>query len=112
MKMLTINEAARALKVSRLLLSRAVERGEIASMPLGARRVIDLDAARAYLGRRREAGVGVDALSTATGLTVGAIRRGVAEGWIPHWRDGRTLRFDVAAVCDAINRRMQGASET
>jgi len=112
MKMVTVAEAAKALGVSRPRLTRALDAGKIPSMPLGCRRVVELETARAYFDSQRSAGVGMDALMTATGLKAGAIRRGMREGWIPYWRDeGTRLRYDLDAVYAAIDRRMQGNSE-
>lgn len=111
MKMATINEVARAVGMSRQRVSRAIDAGALPVLRLGNRRMVDLEEAEKYFAIKRSDGIGVDALSTATGLSAGAIRQGVRDGWIPHWKYGRYLRFDKDAVFAAIQKRIESSDE-
>ncbi|MDD3212189.1 MAG: helix-turn-helix domain-containing protein [Eubacteriales bacterium] len=109
--MATINEVARAVGMSRQRVTRAIDAGALPVLKLGKRRMIDLEEAEKYFAIKRSDGIGIDALSTATGLTVSAIRRGIQEGWIPHWKYGRNLRFDREQVFSAIQKRIESSDE-
>ena len=111
MNMRTISEAARALEVSRQRISRAIAAGELHALRMGKRDLVDMDEARPWLDAKRRDGIGVDAVSTATGLTVCAIRQAVRDGWLPSWKDGRGLRFDLTEVFAAMDARMRGNNE-
>lgn len=106
MKLLPIAEVAKEIGWSRQQVVRAIEDGELKPLILGSKRMVDLDKARELAKRAADEGIGIDALSTLTGLTVGAIRTGIAEGWIPCWRKGRAWRFDGQQVIDAIMKRI------
>lgn len=111
MKKLPISEIVtglRDLDVSAYAVREAISAGDLRVLPLGAKRLIDLEEARAYFTAKRRPGIGIDALSTATGLRVSAIRRGVRDGWIPCERRGRALWFDLEQVMQAIEARMIG----
>lgn len=105
MKFKTIRDAAEALGVSEERLRRAVRAGEVPSMKLGNRSVVDIDAAAGIL--RSVQGVSIDEVSRETGLSVSAIRRGIREGWIPCEKPGKAFVFDMDAVREAIYARMQ-----
>lgn len=114
MKMLPSGEIAKQLSgmgVMRHQVIRAMNAGELRYLPLGGRRLIDLDEARAYFSARQEAkkarGVGIDAVSGRTGMSVSAIRKGVHDGWIPCRKNGRALCFDLDEVFAAIEARME-----
>ena len=107
MKMLPISDIAKELGWSRQKVIRALDRGELKALCIGTKRVIDIEQARELAQKQAREGIGIDALSTLTGLAVGAIRQGVSEGWIPHWRAGRAFRFDGDEVIAAIVRRIE-----
>ncbi len=112
MKMATISEAARTLKVSRQRIKRAIGTGALPTLMVGSRALINLDAARTHFGEVPANTVSIRELSEATGLTVRAIRDGIADGWLPWVRDGRAKRFVPDEVCAAIDARMQGPEKT
>jgi len=105
-KMMPIGEAAMELGISRGRLRRAIDAGEIPVLTLNVKQLVDMDAAARVVATWASDGVGIDAVSTATGLPKYLIRQGAREGWIPHWTNGRWLRFDLAAVLAAIERRI------
>ena len=114
MKMLPSGEIAKQLSdlgVARHQVIRAMNAGELRYLPLGGRRLIDLEEARVYFTDRQEDrkahGVGIDAVSGRTGMSVSAVRKGVRDGWLPCRKIGRTLRFDIDEVFAAIEARME-----
>ena len=106
-----VAEAAKTLGIARSRLNRLIGEGRVRTLTLGTKRLVDIEVAKETLDEIRKEGIGIDAISTATGLSVSAIRRGVREGWIPHWLNGRWLRFDEATVCTAIQRRIEEQSK-
>ena len=107
MKLLAIAEVAKEIGWSRQRVERAIEDGELKPLILGSKRMVDLEEAQALSARVRDEGMGIDAVSSLTGLSVGAIRTGIAEGWIPCWRKGRAWRFDGQQVIAAIQKRIE-----
>lgn len=107
MKMLSIAEAAKAIGWSRLQVVRAIEEGKLKPLHMGNKRMLDLDEVLRLAEKTKDKGVGIEELSEETGLAVGAIRAGIAEGWIPCWRKGRAYRFDVHEVIRAIRLRIE-----
>ena len=73
----TIRDAAAALGVAESKLRRDVAAGTVPSMKLGTRAVVDIDAVADLL--QKPEGVGIEAVSAETGLSVSAIRRAVRE---------------------------------
>lgn len=112
MKMATINEAARELRVTRQRINRAITAGALHPLQVGSRGLIDIDEARRVFGPPPADAVEMEELAQITGLTTRAIRRGMAEGWLPWVQDGRRKKFDVNAVCAAMERRMLGTDKT
>ncbi|MEG0742814.1 MAG: hypothetical protein RR521_11320 [Clostridia bacterium] len=104
MKLKTIRDAAETLHVSEGRLRRAAMAGEVPTMKLGNRALVDVDAARLVLSEPE--GVPIEAVSEQTGLSVSAIRRAMREGWMPHTKPGRAYIFDLESVQAAIERRM------
>ncbi len=107
MRMLAIADVAKEIGWSRQQVIRAIEAGELKPLILGSKRMVDLEEAQALASRVRDEGIGIEAVSSLTGLTVGAIRAGIAEGWIPCWRKGRAWRFDGQQVIAAIQKRIE-----
>ncbi len=105
MKFKTIKGAAEALGIPEGRMRRAVRTGKVPSMKLGSRTVVDIDAAAGIL--RSAQGVSIDEVSQETGLSVPAIRRGIREGWIPCEKPGKAFVFDMDAVREAIQTRIQ-----
>lgn len=101
----TIPDAARALGVHEGKVRRAVKSGSLASLKLGNRPLVDLDEAKAVLAEPE--GVTIDVVSAETGLTVGAVRRAVREGWMPSRKPGKAYLFDLEAVREAIRQRVE-----
>ncbi len=106
MKMATIPEVVRTLGVGRSRIVRAIEKGELRVLKLGNRMLVDLDDASELVKRWDDSGIGIDALSTETGLSVGAIRAAVKEGWLPFHKSGKAFRFDLDEVNRAIELRI------
>ena len=104
MNLQTIRTAARELGVSEASVRKAVADGRLKTLPLGNRRLVDLDTARNILSP--PSGLNIGALSVETGLNRAAIYRGVREGWIPCQRDGRSLIFQLDEVLAALKKRM------
>ena len=113
MKFMTPAEAAAALSeygISEGQIKRAAQRGRLPYIKVGSHMLIDVDAAAAILEESREddALLSTEALSEATGLSPSAIRRGVAEGWLPtRESNGRHLRFDLDDVRAALEKQMR-----
>lgn len=110
MKMLPSGEIAKQLSdlgVTRQQVFRAINAGELRYLPMGGRRLVEMDEARAYFEAKKRYGMGIDALSTRTGLSASAIRRGVRDGWLPCRMYGRTMRFELDEVNAAIEARME-----
>lgn len=113
MRFMTPNDAATALSeyaISEGQIKRGAQRGRFPYIKVGSRMMVDVDAAAAILAKEREDDnlMNTEQLSVATGLSASAIRRGVAEGWLPA-RDarGRHLRFDLDEVHAALERKMR-----
>lgn len=107
MKLVSIAEAAKAIGWSRLQVVRAIDEGKLHPLILGSKRMVDFEEACRLAEKTKDEGVGIEELSEKTGLAVGAIRAGIAEGWIPCWRKGRAYRFDVHEVIRAIRLRIE-----
>lgn len=105
MTLTTIPNCAKTLQVSEGRLRRAIENGQLPSMPLGNRMLVDTEEARAVLCRPE--GVKIGVVAEQTGLTDTAIRRAIREGWMPCERIGKAYLFDMDAVFAAIKKRMQ-----
>lgn len=107
MNLISIAAAAELVGWSRLQVERAIEEGKLRPLHVGNRRMLDENEVRALAARMQDTSVGIKELSEQTGLTVGAIRTGIAEGWIPCWRSGRAYRFDLSDVIRAIRLRIE-----
>lgn len=105
MMLATIPKCAKQLKISESRLRRAVSSGELPSMELGNRQLVDIDEANEVLCKSKCVKIGT--VMEQTGLTNTAIRRAVKEGWMPCDQSGKAYLFDMDAVNAAIQRRMQ-----
>lgn len=105
MKFMTIREAAAALNISEGRMRRAVRTGEVPSMQLGTRAVVDVDTVAALL--KQPEGVGIETVSAETGLSVSAIRRAIREGWMPCTKPGKAFVFQMDEVRAAIEARVR-----
>jgi len=101
----TIRDAAAALGVAESKLRRDVAAGTVPSMKLGTRAVVDIDAVADLL--QKPEGVGIEAVSAETGLSVSAIRRAVREGWMPCDKPGKAYLFQMDKVHAAIDERVR-----
>lgn len=102
--MSTIPEAAKALQVSPSTLRRAVESGRISGLQLGNRTLVDIDAAREAFAPPK--GAKIEEVSRETGLSIGSIRRAIAEGWMPCKKHGQCYYFHLPDVVAAIQQRL------
>lgn len=105
--MMSVPSAAETLGISAYALRRAIRSGQIPVVTVGKKVLVDVDSAKVVLAPRAREGVGIAALAQQTGMTVSAIRRGIDEGWLPHWRAGRAYMFDVSTVEEALERRLR-----
>jgi len=99
----TIRESAELLGISMNLLRKAAKSGDVPSMMIGSRMMVDVDEARKIISRFM--GVGIGAVAAETGLPKTAVRRGIREGWIPYYRPGREYLFDMDEVKAALAAR-------
>lgn len=106
MKLATIPDAAQALEIAENRLRRDVRDGQVPSIKVGNRSLIDVDEARDLYVTRD--GLSIEQLREETGLTVGGIRRAIRDGWLPCWVDGNRYRFNRDDVAQAIRQRMTG----
>lgn len=107
MNLISIAAAAKLMGWSRLRVERAIEEGQFRPLHIGSKRMLDREEVRMLAAKTQDKGVGIEELSEETGLAVGAIRTGIAEGWIPCWRKGRAYRFDLHEVIRAIRLRIE-----
>lgn len=110
MNLVTMRAASKALGMSEGVLRRAVAKGQVESMAVGNRRLVDLDQVRHTFAAMAKL-VGMEVVSQRTGLSISAIRRGIAEGWIPCQKPGRAYLFQLEAVAAAIQKRMASSQE-
>ena len=104
MNLQTIRTVAHELGVSESAVRRAIADGRLSTLPLGNRMLVDLDTARSAL--QAPCGLDIHQVSEQTGLNKTAIYRGVREGWIPCEKGGRSLRFQLDDVLEALRQRM------
>lgn len=84
MNLISIAAAAKLMGWSRLRVERAIEEGQLRPLHIGSKRMLDREEVRMLAAKTQDKGVGIEELSEETGLAVGAIRAGIAEGWMPH----------------------------
>ena len=109
MRLVSIHEAAREIGISEMTLRRRVADGTVPHIMLGNRTIVDVDDVALIMIDQE--GLSVKELSEATGLSVGAVRRGVSEGWIPSIGKGGSGRgyaykFDLDEVREVIKKLM------
>ena len=103
MNMATINEAAKALGINAQKLRRGVESGKYPFVPIGTRKLVDIDKLREIMGPE-EATIGIKEASELTGLSEKTIRRGIREGWMPNQRHGKAYELKPGEIIAALQR--------
>lgn len=101
MNMATINEAAKALGINAQKLRRGVESGKYPFVPIGTRKLVDIDKLREIMGTE-DATIGIKEASELTGLSEKTIRRGIREGWLPHQRHGKAYELKPGEIIAAL----------
>ena len=100
-----MSEAARLCGMGTARLRKMIRDGRVKALELGGRKLVDLDEVEPLADDAR--GARVRDVVEATGLTDSAVRRGCAEGWLPHRRSGNTLLFDLEEVERCLRARMK-----
>lgn len=101
MKLKTINEAAALVGKSPQQLRRGIEAGRYPYVPLGSRKLMDVDELQEII-RQEDSTIGMVEAVELTGLNDKAIRRGIREGWIPCKKDGKAYRFKPGELIEAL----------
>ena len=101
MKLVTINEAAPMLGKSTQQLRRGVDSGRYPYVPIGSRKLVDVDELREII-RAESARIGIKEAAELTGLPVNTIRRGVREGWIPSTKVGKEYEILPGELLDTL----------
>lgn len=111
MKMMTCREASEALQAYGMTASRIKRgclEGKYPHIRIGNRILVDVDKLAPMVAEdaRTEDMLSTAALALRIGLSESTIRRAVAEGWMPCEIIGRNMRFRLAEVQAAIERKM------
>ena len=101
MKLVTINEAAPMLGKSSQQLRRGIDAGRYPYVPIGSRKLVDVDELREII-KRENATIGIEDAAELTGLSVSTIRRGAREGWLPCTKTGKAYEFLPGELLDAL----------
>ena len=101
MKLVTINEAAPLVGKSPQQLRRGIEAGRYPYVPIGNRKLVDVDELTEIIDRE-SATIGIEEATELTGLTDKVIRRGIREGWLPYIKEGKAYRFLPGQLIEAL----------
>ena len=101
MKLKTINEAAVLVGKSPQQLRRGIAAGRYPYVPLGSRKLMDVDELQEIIAQEVST-IGMVEAVELTGLNDKAIRRGIREGWIPFTKDGKAYRFKPGELIAAL----------
>ena len=105
MKLANIPTLAKLLGVSAERIRRDIADGHLAHMPVGRRKLVTIEEAQAYYANLKT-GIDIVTLSEHLGMTTGAIRKAIHEGWMPYAMDGKKFVFDLDEVREAVVARM------
>lgn len=118
MKMMTCREASQAmlaehaLRITAARIRQGCTSGKYPYMLVGNRVLVDFDAICPLLMTEyADKGLSTSDLAQRIGLSESAIRRAVADGWLPCEKGGRSMRFDLTEVQSAIKKRMNDKFE-
>ena len=101
MRLLTIPEAARILKMDKQKLRRGVQAGRYAHYEIDGRTMVDVDALGEIIEAEKRT-IGIEEAAELTGLSKTMIRRGVRGGWLPCEKIGKAYRFVPARLLEAL----------
>lgn len=101
MRLTTINEAAPLVGKSPQQLRRGIDAGRYPYVPIGNRKLVDVDELTEIIDREN-ATIGIEEATELTGLTDKVIRRGIREGWLPYIKEGKAYRFLPGQLIEAL----------
>lgn len=105
MNLQTVRTISKELGVNESIVRRTLAAGKLDAIHIGTRVLIDMDTAAEVL-KPAAAGIGIEEVSQATGLSVSAIRRGIREGWIPCTKPGKKFLFQLDEVVAALRAKI------
>lgn len=107
MKFMTIPEAAKYFEIDVQVIRRGVQSGKYPLMRVGNRSLLDVDGMREIVEAERRVGLSIEDVHEMTGLSIGTIRRGIKEGWLPCWKRGTAFQFDEDELRQALQARIE-----
>lgn len=101
MNLKTINEAVGVLNRSEQQLRRGVKDGRYPYIAVGTRMLVDVDELVEII-QAEDSTINIRQAAELTGLSERAIRRGCAEGWIPHRKGNKAYEFVPGKLLEAL----------
>lgn len=109
MYLMTVSEATRATGLSAASIRRMIARSDVPHMAVGGRIVVDIDALKAFIASAERPNlIGITELTELTGLSYGAVRRGIHEGWLSAEQCGHKYLLDRDTAINEIMARLRG----
>lgn len=112
MKFMTIPETAKHLDTDTQVLRRGVQSGKYPFIKVGNRVLLEIEGTKAVVAKEARDGLSIEEVHNMTGLSIGTIRRGIKEGWLPCWKRGVSYHFDEGEVREALRVLMEQVGQS
>lgn len=112
MKFMTIPETAKHFKMDVQVIRRGVQSGKYPFIKVGNRVLLETETMQAIVEAEARKGLSIDEVHEMTGLSIGTIRRGIKEGWLPCWKRGAAFQFDADEVREALRTLMERVEQS